>query len=752
VEKPNELAYVYIPQHHSGGISYPDYEDLARRSRSFSGVIAWDRGGALMNMHGQTESHTLDHVSRNYFSVLGVKPWVGAFFAPAAAGNPTGEPEVVISHRLWTRRFNSAPAVVGSTIYINRQAYAVVGVAPPGFRGLDFQLPVDLWITIDSLPALIKAQYMRRDDRSLDGLGRLREGSTFAQAETELRLIALQLGQEYPATNKGCDGVMEEAAKRNSRIGLFFSGILMSLVNLVLFIACANIANLMLARAARERRQTAIRAALGAGRLRIFQQFLTESVLLSMAGTALGLLLALALIHGLNRVTPFVVPVDYDIHIDRRVLLYSILLASATGAAFGAWPALQACRRNVLADLNATGGAFMESRGRMPVLKFLLIIQIAAAQFLAAGAFAFLSISARARKVNLGFDADRKILLISMVCFDLSKRIDWGSIADQLQALPGVRRATYTNPVPLTTGMGMDSVNVAVSGTKALEGMRQVNMIFAGPAYFGTLGTRVLAGRDFVRQDLAAKSALRVVALNEAAARRLWPDTPPNQVVGRWIQAEGFNDLQVIAVVEEGRYSSLYEQPQECVFLPVGQSFGEMTLVVETAGEPSALAGSVRRELQEAHPDLEFVSARTMKQHLRLARTLEFTGSTLLGVLGALAVALACVGLYGTASYTASSRSRELGIRLALGAQRRDVLWLCLRQGTGIAVAGLAVGLWAAYAITQMVSRALGVAGVASSLSFLVSVLLIGSLTMLAIFIPAHHATRLDPMVALRAE
>lgn len=661
VEKPNELAYVGFYYQHRGGLSYPEYEDLARRSRSFAGVIAWDRSGGLMKVNGQTEDHLLNHVSRNYFSVLGVKPWAGAFFAPAIGGNPTGEPEVVMSHRLWTRRFNSAPDVIGSSIYLNGQAYAVVGIAPPDFRGLDFQAPVDLWITIDSLPALLKAHYMRRDDRTLDGLGRLREGSTFAQAEAELHLIALQLGQEYPATNKGWEGYVEAAAEKSSRTGFFLGGILMVLVNLVLFIACANIANLMLARAARERRQTAIRAALGAGRLRIFRQFLTESVLLSMVGTALGLLLAIALIHRLNRVTPFAMPVDYDIHIDRRVLLYSILLASATGAAFGAWPALQACRRNVLADLNATSGAFMESRGRMPILKFLLIIQIAAAQFLAAGAFAFLSISARARKVNLGFDANRKLLLIDMASFDLSKRADWDKIADQLRDLPGVRRVTYTNPVPLTTGMGMDSVRVAVSGARVPEGMRSVSMIFTGPAYFGVLGTRVLAGRDFVRQDLAAKSSLRVVALNEAAARRLWPDTPPNQVVGRWIQAEGFNDLQVVAVVEEGRYSSLYEQPQECLFLPVGQSFGDMTLVVETAGEPSALTGSVRRELREAHPDLEFVSARTMKQHLRLARTLEFTASTLLGVLGALAVALACVGLYGTASYAASSAAGNWG-------------------------------------------------------------------------------------------
>jgi hypothetical protein len=221
VEKPNELAYVGMSYQHRGGLSYPEYEDLARRSRSFAGVIAWDRGGGLMKVNGQAEIHLLNHVSRNYFSVLGVKPWDGAFFAPATGGNPIGEPEVVISHRLWTRRFNSAPAVVGSSIYLNGQAYAVVGVAPPDFRGLDFQFPVDLWITIDSLPALMKAQYMRRDDRSLDGLGRLREDSTFAQAQAELHLIALQLGQEYPATNKGWEGFVEGAAEKNSRIGFF---------------------------------------------------------------------------------------------------------------------------------------------------------------------------------------------------------------------------------------------------------------------------------------------------------------------------------------------------------------------------------------------------------------------------------------------------------------------------------------------------------------------------------------------------
>ena|SRR5271157_5664215 len=752
VERPNELVYVYMVRHHEGvGMSYPDYADLARRSRSLAGLIAWDRAGGLIRIHGQAEVHTVNHVSRNYFSVLGVKPRAGVFFAPATGGNQAGVPEIVISHRLWTRSFNSAPDLVGSTIYLNGQGYAVVGIAPAGFSGLDFQFPVDLWITFDSMPALEKADYMRRDARYLNSLGRLRQGSTFAQARAELNLIAQQLGQEYPATDNDCEADLEEAATKNSRVGLFFSSILMSLVNLVLFIACANIANLMLARAARQRQQTAIRAALGASRLRIFRQFLTESVLLSIGGVAIGLVLAACLIYALNRVSPLIIPMDYGIHIDRRVLLYSIFLALATGIAFGAWPAIQASRRNVLADLNATSAAFTPPRGRMPVPKGLLIVQIAVAQLLAAGAFGFLLSYSGALKMNPGLDVDRKLLLVLVVSFDLSKRTNWGGVAEELGALPGARRATYAGPVPLGD-TGMFSLKIASPGGNAPDSMRSVGQIYVGPGYFGALGTRVLAGRDFVRQDLpASKNAARVVALNETAARRLWPNTPPNQVVGRWIQAEGYNNLQVVAVVEDGKYSSFYEQPQECVFVPLGSAFGEMTLVVETAGEPSALVGLVRGELHKAHPNLEFVNASTMKQHLRLARKVEIAGSVLLGVLGALAVVLACVGLYGSASYAASSRSRELGIRMALGAPRRDVLWLCLRQGAVIAVAGLAVGLTAAYAITLMVPAVAG-AGGPSPLSFLVSVLLIGSVAMLAIFIPARRATCVDPMVALRAE
>jgi putative ABC transport system permease protein len=734
-------------------MSYPDYEDLARRSRSLAGLIAWDRSGVLVRTRGQAESHTLNDVSRNYFSVLGIKPWTGSFFAPATGWNATGEPEVVISHRLWTRRFGSAPDVVGSTIYLNGRAHAIVGIAPPGFRGLEFQAPVDLWITIDSLPALVQnANYMRRDAGYLDGLGRLRQGATLEQARAELSLIAQQLGQEYPATDKECEVQVDEAVKKSYGYGFYLAKVMMWPVNLVLFIACVNIANLMLALAARERRETAIRAALGAGRLRIFRQFLTESVLLSIGGTAIGLLLAAGLVYGLNRVSPWIIPVDYDIHMDRWMLLYSILLAFAMGVAFGVWPAIQASRRNALVDLNPSTGAFTGGRGRMPVLKGLLIVQIAAAQLLVAAAFAFLSSYARAMKMNLGLDVDRRLLLAQVVSFDLSKQTDWGRIAGELGALPGVRRATYAGPVPLGDS-GMFSLKIAVPGANAPDSTRSVDQTYVGPGYFGVLGTRVLAGRDFDRQDVpASRSAVRVIGLNQTAARRLWPNTPPNQVVGRWIRAEGYNNLQVVAVVEDGKYSGFYEQPQECVFVPISSALGEMTLVVEAAGEPSALVGLVRRELHEAHPDLEFVTASTMKQHLERARRLEIAGSVLLGVLGALAVALACVGLYGSASYTASSRSRELGIRIALGAQRGELLWLCLRQGAAIALTGLAVGLAAAYALTQAVSRALVGAGGASFFSFLASVMLIGSIAMLAIFVPARRATRADPALALRAE
>jgi putative ABC transport system permease protein len=267
------------------------------------------------------------------------------------------------------------------------------------------------------------------------------------------------------------------------------------------------------------------------------------------------------------------------------------------------------------------------------------------------------------------------------------------------------------------------------------------------------MGTRVLAGRDFARQDVpTSNGALSVAALTEGAAMRFWPNTPPNQVVGKWIEVEGFKNLQIVAVVENGKYAGLHEPMPQCLFLPLGQSFGEMTLVVETAGEPSTVVGLVRQELQATHPSLEFATTTTMKEHLRRARRVEFAGSALLGILGALAVALACIGLYGSASYTASSRTRELGIRIALGAQRWDVLWLCLRQGAVIAAAGLAVGLAAAYALTKTVSRSLVGGGGPSLLSFPASVLLIGSIAMLAVLIPAHRATRLDPMGALRAE
>ena len=678
--------------------------------------------------------------------MLGVKPSAGMLFRTADSDG-SRSPEAVISDKLWSRYFNRAPAAIGSTIYLTGRPYAIVGIVSPGFRGLPAVMPYDLWVPFDSAPDF-KEAYLRRDYRALNVEGRLRAGVTMAQASTELSQIVRQMWPGATGTSTSHQILLAEFADQ-LHSGVVISGMLMALVTLVLFVACANLANLLLAHGASQRQQNAIRAALGASRFRLFRQFLTESILISVAGTALGLVLAGWLIRLLGVIQPLsVVHIDYDLRIDRSVLLYSIFLAFATGIAFGAWPATRACKRDFLADLNASGLAFGQAGGRTPALKFLLVLQIAVAQFLVGGAFVFLASFAAAGNVKLGFDANKDLITFGLLPTGKSAGADWQKIAENVQAMPGVRHATYAGRVPLgDLGSGEPSAKAALPGAGESRS-HSVAYNIVGPGYFGILGTRVLAGRDFSQQDLAGAS--KVVAVNEAAARLFWPGVPLNEVVGNWIRADGA-DFQVVAVVDNAKYGSLYEIPQAHLFKPSASGNGETTLVVEPQGDPGAVAVSVRQELHRAYPNLEFFSDTTMKENLLRARGAQLSGSALLGALGGLAIALACVGLYGNASYMARYRTKELAVRMALGAQRRDVLWLCVRQSARVALPGLIIGITVAFVLARIASHATPAVS-ESWISFAASFLVIGSVAMLAMFVPAYRASGMDPMAALRAE
>jgi putative ABC transport system permease protein len=369
------------------------------------------------------------------------------------------------------------------------------------------------------------------------------------------------------------------------------------------------------------------------------------------------------------------------------------------------------------------------------------------AQFLIAAAFTFWASFTAAGNVALGFDAGKDILTVMLVPTRDSAHVDWADLAQHVATIPGVRRATYAGTAPLELS-GMDSVKANLPGASE-SASKSVSFDIVGPDYFGVFGMRILAGRDFGRQDLAASS--RVAATDEAAARLFWPNTPLNDVVGKWIRTDGV-DLQIMAVVENAKYGGIYETSHPHLFGPVEQTKGEMNLVVKASGGSAAeLAGAVRDHLRRAYPDVELASESTMKENVLRAKGVELAGVVLFGILGALAIALACVGLYGNATYLASYRTKELAVRMALGADRRNVLGLSVRQSARVAVPGIAVGISAAYALVRVASHATPAVS-ASWITFVISPVATGLIAMFAMLLPAYRASGTDPMSVLRSE
>ena len=759
IEKPQQLVALNntAEGHAFATFSYPNYKDFRDRNEVFSGLIAYRFQPLSLSHEGINERVWGFEVSGNYFEVLGVGAALGRVISSEDDLTPGGHPVAVMSYKCWQQRFGADQSIIGKEVIVNGRSYMIIGVAPQGFYGTEVVSAPDLWFPV-AMQAQLEIGNSWLNDRRVEGVfvqGRLKPEVTTARAQTALNAIALQLEREYPDINEDKRVALSPPglfglAFRGPALG--FAGLLMAIVGIVLLLACINLANLLLARAAERRREIAVRLALGASRFRLVRQLLTESLLLALAGGGLGLLPALWL---LNLAMAFKVPINIpgaiDLRLDYRVFIFTVLLSIATGVLFGLLPALQATKTDLVPALKDEGSF---GGGRRSWLKSTLMVsQMALSLVLLVGGGLMLRALERAQTIDLGFDPQHAV----EVAFDLRLQgYESGQakefqkrLLERVRALPGAQATGMADMVPVDlhfsrTGVFIEGQAVARTANAPTAMVNRVS-----PGYFQAMGTRLLQGRDFTEQD--DEKAARVAIINETFARRFFPGEDP---MGKRFSmgSPEATKTQVIGVVQDGKYAGLNEDPKPFVSRPLWQSsVGPTSVIVRTEDDPQRLIAAVRREVQEMDSHIP-MSGATLVEKLSLPKLPARIAASILGSFGLLALALAAIGIYGVISYAVSTRTHEIGIRMALGAQKADVLKLVMANGMALTLTGVALGLAAALVLTRLMKSLLFGVSATDPMTFTVASLLLAVVALVACYLPARRATRVDPMDALRHE
>jgi predicted permease len=744
--------------------SYPSYRDYRDRNEVLDGLFASRLAPFSLSRGGDNQRLWGYLVTGNYFDVLGVAPARGRAFTQEEDRVPLAHPVAVISHGCWQRRFGGDPEVVGREITLNGHPFKVVGVAPEGFHGTEVIYTPEIWVPM-MMQEWIEPEnpwLERRTTQNLFATGRLKDGVTPAQAEASLNLLAAQLGREHPDTDEGQRITLTPPGFIIPQLRgavLSFAAVLMGVVGLVLLLACVNLAGLLLARAAGRRREIAIRLAVGAGRWRIVRQLLTESVVLALVGGAAGLLLAFWIIDLVLAYRPAIdIPVWIDLTVDWRVALFALGASLATSLVFGLMPALQATRPELVPALKDLGARPGGGGGRWRLRSALVVLQVAVSLLLLVAAGLAVRALRQLQTNSPGFEVAGGLVLsydLARQGYDEARGREFHRrVVERVRALPGVRAASLTDLFPLS--LNYSSTNIHVEGQPAARGANvpQAMVASVGPDYFQAMGIPLVAGRDFAAPDSA--DAPRAIVVNEALARRFFPGPDPaGAAVGRRVSFAGPEGpfRQIVGVARDGKYWTMGEAPQPFVYFPLAQSyFSNATLVVRAEGDPRALAASIRGAVRGLDEGLPLYDVKTMEEHLGLSLFPARVAATLLGAFGLLALLLAAVGVYGVVSYAASQRTREIGIRVALGAQRRDVLRLVGGRGLLLVAAGVGLGLAGAFALTRFMSSLLYGVSATDPSTFALVVALLGGVALLACYVPARRATKVDPVVALRHE
>jgi predicted permease len=774
VKDAERIAMVYTTDEKQAGtspfgnispVSRPNFEDIRDRNEIFSEMTnVIFVGASLSSPDSEAEQIGGQIVSSDYFDLLGVEFDLGRGFLPDEDDTPGTHPVVVLSYNFWTRRFGQDRSMVGKTVTMNRQAMTVVGVAPEGFIGTFTLGNPDFWAPTMMYNTFLTGALLRwfEDRRALftTVYGRLKPEVGVEEARAALSVLGNNLSAEYPVDNEGRSFTLitldqahipPQLRENFVRAG----GLLMTVVGLVLLIACANVANLLLGRAAARRKEVAIRLSLGAARGRLVRQLLTESVVLSILGGFFGLLVA----HwGRSALwsfrPPFLNDSPLDLTFDTTVLVFTMVLSVVTGLLFGLAPALQFSRPQIVNDLKpqAEGSIGRQGIGFKSVL---VVAQVALSLVALIGSGLFLRSLGKAMEIDPGFETEN----VAMMSFNVGRlgyepargEPFFTGVLERAAAVPGVESATLTTNVPLWNGLGMMRT-VLVEGRAADADNNGIltPVCTVEPTYFETLSIPIVAGRAL--SEIDRQDALNAVVINETTAKRFWPDENP---IGRRFHFFGQDETirEVVGVAKTIKYQTVGEDDQAYIYMPRLQNYQPgMSLVIRAAGPLDSVLATVRNEVQQRDRALPITNVQTLGEVMQLGLWPARMAASLLGVLGFLALLLASIGIYGVMSYTVSQRNREIGIRMALGAERSEVLGLFLKQGMLLVAVGAVIGLVVAGFAGSMIGSLLYDLSPVDLPTFALTTLVLAFVALVASFIPARRATAVDPVVVLRYE
>jgi predicted permease len=743
--------------------SYSNYLDIRARNTVFSGMYAYRLGPEPLSLSGKDGAERIygEMVSTNYFNVLGTPPHIGRLFTSDDSEQPGATPLAVLSHRFWMRRFNSDPAIVGQTLVLNGRPFTVIGVTPEGFHGTTV-LTSDLWVPVNMVGELASrlppAILTSRESAWLVMGARLKPGVTVGQAQAELANIGRALEQEFPDANrgKGLRVVASSPVPGDGAPVAAFMAVLMAIVMLVLAIACANVAGVLLARATTRRREIAVRLAIGAGRGQLIRQMLVESTLLFLIGGSGGLVLARLMTGALLSLLPAVpLPIDVTLALDGRAVVFTLTLSLVAAILSGLAPAFHASRAEVAGALKSDTQGGPE---RIWLRHAFVVSQVALSIVLVVGAGLFARALQRASEIDPGFDPHG----VELATLDLSLggytadtgRVFARELIRRVRETPGVQAAALSAVMPLgDRGIGLGGL--AVPGVEPRNGRRffDVDWNVITPGYFATMKMALLTGRDF--SDADREGTPSVVIVNETAARQWWPRQDALgktllQETGRPDAPDAVRTLTVVGVARDSKYRNLGEDPRPFVYVPIEQQYMSRTVIAARSAHGQRLAGELRALLASMNPNLPIVQALTFDAYAQLGLLPQRIAASVAGSLGLVGVLLAAIGIYGVTAYMVSSRTREIGIRMALGAERASVVRMVLRQGLTLTMIGAAIGLAVAAAASRLLGSLLFGVGATDPLTFIGSTLLFVVVGAAACYVPARRATAIGAMDALR--